>query len=380
MFVVTGPYMLILDAVSASGLADEYVISWFMMGPLVGAVLTVVLNIWFRQPLFISMTMHGSLVVAASLARFSFPEVVGAYVMTGIIVCLLAVTGLAKRIVSYLPLPIVLGMVTGVLFPFSVRGINAVIDLPLLAGSAFIVFLLASRFRARLANIPPTFWAAAVAIALAGLTDQADWSRFHFKLGTPVFVMPTFTLRAFVELTLPLVVMLIGVHGTQAAGILQGAGYTYKAKTFTLATGIGSTLVGLFGSTPYAIMGPPTAMLLAGLEPEEKPHRWRAGVAAGFLIGGIGLVSPVIAGVRNWLPGPLVSAIAALAVIGILGTYLSRAFSGRFRTGAMFAFIITASGISFFDIGSPLWGVLGGLIVSVVTEPDDFRIFWDGDK
>lgn len=369
--------MLILDATAASGLAEEYVISWFMMGPLVGAVLTIVLNIWFRQPLFISMTMHGSLVVAASFARFSFPEVVGAYVMTAAIVCLLAVTGLAARIVNYLPLPIVLGMVTGVLFPFSVRGIGAIIDAPLLAGTAFIVFLLTVRYREHLARIPPTFWAAATAIALAGITGQADWSRFHLKLGTPVFIMPTFTLRAFLELTVPLVVMLIGVHGTQAAGILRGAGYTYKAKTFTVATGLGSGLVGLFGSTPYAVMGPPTAMLLAGLEPEEKDHRWRAGVAAGVLIGAVGLVSPVIAGVRNWLPAPLVSAIAALAVIGVLGTYMSRAFAGRFRTGAMFAFIITASGVSFFDIGSPLWGVLGGLIVSVVTEPDDFRMFWD---
>ena len=40
--------------------------------------------------------------------------------------------------------------------------------------------------------------------------------------------------------------------------------------------------------------------------------------------------------------------------------------------GAFFALIIGMSGVSFFNIGAPLWAIIGSLFVSIVVEKDHF--------
>lgn len=365
--------MLMLDGALAVGLPEELIVSWLTVGLVACGLLTIVLCAWLRIPILLGMTLHGSLLAVASLRHLPFPEAVGAYIMTGIAVLVLTATGLTSRLVDYLPLPIVMGMVTGVLLPFGLRGVAAVAESPALAGAALLIFLLATRWRTRLGGAPPTFWAAAVGIILASLTGQANWSEFSLAVGRPVFTAPVFTARAFLELTVPLVVMVVGVHVAQASGILRGAGLTYETKGYTMTVGLATTATAFFGATPMVTMGPPLAMLLSGFRKDRDESRWSAGVLFGILIILLGLASPAMASIRRWLPGPLVSTITGMAVLGVLDSYLARAFSGRFRTGAMFSFIVTASGFSMLGIGSPLWGVLAGVAVSALVEPHDFR-------
>lgn len=373
LFIATGPMMLILDGALAAGLPEELIVSWLTVGLVTAGLLTIVLCTLLRVPILFGMTLHGSLLAVASLRQLPFPEAVGAYIMTGIVVAVLTVTGLTSRLVDYLPLPIVTGMVTGVLLPFGLRGVAAVAESPSVAGAALLTFLLATRWRARLGGAPPTFWAAVVGILLASIMGQANWSEFSPTIGRPVFTAPLFTARGFLELTVPLVVMVVGVHVAQSSGIMRAAGLTYATKGYTMTVGLTTTVTGLFGATPLVTMGPPLAMLLSGFPRERDEYRWSAGVLYGVLLILLGLSSPAMAGIRRWLPGPLVSIITGMAVLSVLDSYLGRAFSGRFRTGAMFAFIVTASGFSVLGIGAPLWGILAGVAVSALIEPDDFR-------
>jgi len=364
--------MLMLGAALDAGLPEEIIVSWLTVGFLATGALTIALCLILRLPICIAITTHGALLALATLDRLTFPELVGAYVMTGVAVALLTAAGLTSRIIDYLPLPVVMGMVIGVLLPFALRGMGAVAASPLVAGTAVLAYLVATRWRARLRGVPPTFWSIALAIAVASVTGQVDWSQFSPRLGAPVFTPPVFTARAFLELTIPLLVMVIGVHGTQAAAIMRGAGLPFPTRVYSMALGAATVAIGPFGATPAATMGPPLAMLLAGLEKEREGSRWQAGVMFGALLVALGFVSPVLAGIGRWLPAPLVSTIAGLAVLSVFDTYLARAFSGPFRTGAMFAFVVTASGVSFLGIGAALWGVVAGLAVSALVEPADF--------
>jgi benzoate membrane transport protein len=48
-------------------------------------------------------------------------------------------------------------------------------------------------------------------------------------------------------------------------------------------------------------------------------------------------------------------------------------FSAGFKTGALFSFLITISGISIFHIGAPFWGLVGGTLASFFLDRTDLK-------
>ena len=60
-------------------------------------------------------------------------------------------------------------------------------------------------------------------------------------------------------------------------------------------------------------------------------------------------------------------------MLGVLTNSLKTAFSdSKFQMGAFFAMIIGMSGVHFFNIGAPLWAIIGSLLVSFLIELEHF--------
>ena len=71
-----------------------------------------------------------------------------------------------------------------------------------------------------------------------------------------------------------------------------------------------------------------------------------------------GLVTALIAA----SPTYLINAVAGLALLATFGTALTSAVSDAdMREPAVITFIVTASGLSFFGIGSAFWGLMAGI-------------------
>ena len=63
------------------------------------------------------------------------------------------------------------------------------------------------------------------------------------------------------------------------------------------------------------------------------------------------------------LPKELVAAIAGIALFGTIGNSLAGALHDeRERDAALITFLVTASGLTLFSIGSAFWGLILGLI------------------
>ena len=274
LFLITGPYLIILHAAQSIGLSRELLSSWFMAGPMTGGLITILLSVFYRVPVCSSLTVPGTLLALSTLAHIPFSEAVGAFMMTGLLVCLLAVSGAAERLVNYLPLPIVFAMVAGVFSPYVVGIPSAFQESPWVVGFAFLVFVLSTKFQSRLGGVPPTFFAALLGILWASCLGYVDWSQFPFELAKPVITLPQFTWRGLVSLSLPLTLMVVGVHGTQSAGITRGCGLPYATRAYTLTVGAATIPVALLGSSPLCILGPPTAMLLTGVKDGQDDGRW----------------------------------------------------------------------------------------------------------
>jgi benzoate membrane transport protein len=113
-----------------------------------------------------------------------------------------------------------------------------------------------------------------------------------------------------------------------------------------------------------------TAAICMGREAHEDPQRrYVAAIAAGFFYLIVGVFGATVAAVFGAFPKELVLAIAGLALFGTIGNGLAIALSlEKDREPALITFLVTASGVTLFGIGSAFWGLIVGLLSLVVLQ------------
>ena len=106
------------------------------------------------------------------------------------------------------------------------------------------------------------------------------------------------------------------------------------------------------------------------MSPEAHPdpkRRYIAGVSAGIIYLLTGLFGAAIGALFAAFPAPLIAALAGLALLGTIGNSLAIAVADESaREAALIAFLITASGLTLYGIGSAFWGLVGGLLALAV--------------
>ncbi len=94
---------------------------------------------------------------------------------------------------------------------------------------------------------------------------------------------------------------------------------------------------------------------------EDPARRYVASVAAGVFYLAIGLAGATVGALFAALPRELVMAIAGLALFGTIGGGLATALKDETdREPALITFLVTASGLTLFGIGSAFWGLVAG--------------------
>lgn len=372
LFAVTGPLLILLNAAQQGNLPQSTVSAWIFAGYGMGGVLSIFLSLYYRTPIACAWTIPGAILVGNFLTHFSFQQAVGAYLVTGILITLLGVSGLIGKLMEWVPMPIILGMVCGVLLPFGLNIIKALGQAPVLSGVT-VAFFLGSSFLGRLGRrFPPVLWAILGGLAVAALQGTVHWELLDFRLISPRFFMPRFSLAASAELVIPLALTVIAVQNAQGFAVLKSVDYKPPINAFTVYTGAGSLFISVLGSHSACVTGPMNAILSS---PTAGKHegRYAGGVVAGFLFLPFAALAPVAAAVTTLFPTALINLLGGLALIYVLAAYFQQSFSGLFRLGALFSFMITLSNFTLFKIGSPFWGLVGGVVVSLILERQDFR-------
>ena len=181
-----------------------------------------------------------------------------------------------------------------------------------------------------------------------------------------------FTWPATMELVIPLALTVVAVQNAQGMAILQNMGYQPPFNAVTVMSGIGSIIVAPFGSQSACLAGPMTG-IVTNPRVGPKEGRYAAGIVTGLLWMIFGLLSPMATAISQILPAALVGLLAGLALLEVLGRCFASAFGGNFRLGALFTFLITISGARLLNIGAPFWGLVGGTLVSLLLERQDFK-------
>ena len=100
---------------------------------------------------------------------------------------------------------------------------------------------------------------------------------------------------------------------------------------------------------------------------EDKDKRYTAAVMAGVCYVLIGLFGAVVGGLFAAFPRELIVALAGLALMSTIANGLAGALRDEInREAAIITFLVTASGMSIYGIGSAFWGLVAGVAAMVV--------------
>jgi benzoate membrane transport protein len=371
LFSSTGPVAIILSVGSRGGLSQADIASWIFAAFLINAFVGIVFSLLYRQPLVFLWSIPGTVLVGPALTHMTFPEVVGAFLATGVLMMVLGLTGFVRRAMDSIPMPIVMAMVAGVFLRLGIELIFAFRDGFAIAASmtaAFIALSIVPRMARVLPPLIGALMAGAVAVWWLGNFDPPAGAIFGFA--EPKFFVPQFSWAAMIELVVPLAITVLVVQNGQGIAILTANGHKPPTNAIAVGCGVGSIVTGLFGAVSTCLTGPVNA-ILSGTD--EKHRQYTSALFFGLLAIVFGLLAPFFTRLLLATPPAFIATLAGLAMLPVLQTAFQISFREKFSFGALVCFLVTVADVPIFLIGAPFWGLVFGVAASWLREPSDFK-------
>jgi len=323
-------------------------------------LLSIVMSHRYKMPISIVWSTPGAaLLISSGKLGLPFSSAVGAFIFTGV---LLVITGLwpaLGRVVASIPKPIASAMLAGVIFEFCVSPFKAAGEFPWIILPALVAWLILFK----VANV----WAtpAAMVIVFAGSAMQQGLSFDSSRLFPDFsFVTPTFDWSAIISIGVPLYLVTMASQNIPGIAIMKSFGYEVPFRPIMIATGAGSILGSLFGSFSINLAAITAALNADSHAHKDPSRRWLSSVYGGYVYILIALLSGITVAFVLQVPHDLILAAGGIALLGTIVSALTSAVEvAQLRVPAMVTFLVTASGLSAFGIGSAFWALLAGLTV-----------------
>lgn len=369
----TGSVAIIFQAIETLGATQLQANSWMLVLGLGTGLSGLVLSLCYRMPVLTAWSTPGAALLVVGVEGIPMSEAIGAFLLCGALLTLTGLTGWFERLSHLIPDAIANAVLAGILFRFGLDIFSSMEEnLPLVVVMC-LTYLAGKRWFPRYA-ILSVLCSGILYCWIAG-TFRADVS-FSFSIAQPVFVMPEFSLVALISVGLPLYVVTMTSQNMPGVIALKSAGYSPPVSASMTVTGLATLLLAPFGGFAFNLAAI-TAAICAGPEADEDPRtRYKAAVVAGALYCIVGLLGAAVIGLFLIAPKALVVSVAGLALLNTIGTSLSAALQqSDHREAALVTFMTTVSAVSFFGIGSPVWGLLFGGAVSLgLSRTSIFRL------
>jgi benzoate membrane transport protein len=354
-----------LGVASDLGLTRGQLTGWILATYGVPGVLSLVMVWRYRQPLLMTGNIFVLIFVASLGGELSWPELVGATMVAGVVVLLLGLLGLTDRLAAWLPAPIVFGVLAGAVLPFFVNLFDLLGARLSIVGPTLAAYLVGRRFLEP--RIPAVLPALLVGLAAAGLSGGLAAPQTQGALPVPSFTLPVFSFSA-IATAVPVIVVLVTLQANAPSVVfLRAQGYEPPERSLTVISGAGIVLASVFGPIGVSLSLPATA-LAAGPDAGAWSVRHRVAVLAGSTAIVIALLAGYASELGSLVDGALLAAVIGLAVIGVFGGALKEVVSGPLVLGPLIAFGIAISDLSLLGLGPFFWALVLGLLISRVVE------------
>ena len=359
----TSSAVIVFQAAQALQATPAEIASWMWALGLAMGMTCIGLSLRYRVPVVTAWSTPGAALLVTGVAGVSMPEAIGAFIVSGLLIVLMGATGWFERAMQRIPQGIASAMLAGVLLRFGMGAFTALQTQLLLAGSMIASYLLLRRFLPRYAI---------VGVLLCGLLISEAQGLLHlegirFELAQPIWMMPEFTLSSIASVALPLFMVTMASQNVPGVTVLRANGYTPPISPIITTTGVTTVLLAPFGAFAINLAAITAAICMGKDAHEDASKRYVAAVAAGVFYVLIGLFGATVAALLAAFPRELVLVVAGLALVNIIGNGLTLAMRDEAqREAAMMTFLVTASGLTLFGIGSAFWGLIAGAVTALV--------------
>ena len=278
---------------------------------------------------------------------------------------------------AWLPLPIIMGMFSGSILVYVTRIVSATVEDVVTAGVTVAGYLIGRTIASQ--HVPPVGLAALSGGLAVFLTGGAGAAPIVWEL--PTLAMPgvSFSFAAFVAVTLPMVVLAMGLGNVQGLGFLMAQGYRVPVKPVTVIIGINSVINAFLGGHAATVARTGVA-ILAGPDAGPPAGRYWANLIAASLTVTVALAASSVASLVGVLPRTFVVTLAGLAILSSLQGALEKAFGEKLKFGALVAFAVAATPFAVAGITSAFWAILAGLGASLLAERKVLLAHWRGEE
>jgi benzoate membrane transport protein len=368
----SGPVLVVVQAARAGHLSSDLLSTWIWALSFGAALLGLWFSLRHRLPVIGAWSTPGVALLVGGLTQYPFAEVVGCYLILTLLVALIGWSGAFSRLMAKLPTHLLSAMIAGVMFQFCADIFRSMQQVPWVVLPVVAVYLAGRRLAPRYA----VAWALLSALGVAIASGTGPATGVYLEVVRPVFTTPAFSLDALVGLGVPLLLLALTQYATGVT-VLRNAGYAVSDRSLVGISGLISMPLSFFGSSginPAAIV----AGICASSECHPDPRRrYVAGVvcALGYLL--VGVFGASVVALFGLLPNGLVATLAGLALLSAMVSSLTISLAQeQSREASCITFAVTVSGMSFFGLGSALWGLIVGLVFSTVTVRGSGWLAW----
>ena len=359
----TSSLVLMFQAGQAAGLTSGQISSWIWALSIGMAVCSIGLSLRYRAPITIAWSTPGAALLITSLGGVSYGEAIGAYITCAVLVIICGMTGSFERLVKRIPGSLAAALLAGILFKIGSEIFVAAQHRTGLVVGMLVTYLIVKRLMPRYAVLA----ALLIGTLISGLLGLLDFSGFALEVAVQVWTTPSFSMAATISIGIPLFVVAMTSQNMPGIAVLRADGYNVPASPLITTTGVASLLLAPFGSHGVNLAAISAAICTGSHAHEDPKKRYTAAMWCGIFYGIAGTFGATLAALFAAFPKELVLSIAALALFGSISNGLTVAMSeSKEREAALITFMVTASGMTLYSVGSAFWGIVAGVLTLMI--------------
>lgn len=365
IFVITGPTALILEASSNGNFNTTQSILWIFAVYVFGGLFGIILPLYSKIPIVGGHTLTGVAFLATMTSQFTFNELIGAYLISALLMVIIGFLGFFSKFIKLVPKEIISAMLAGMITHYMVNFIVSINTLFIVGFISLITFLIFLRWKLK---FPPVISAIIIGFIVLNMFYPLNSIEGTSAAFMPSIQFPDFNTSSFLSVAIPLTLLILSNDIAVAIGALEQNDYRAPINKIISFSGLFSLITSFFGGQSANIAGMATA-ICSDKEAGPKEKRYMGAVIAGVLLLVYGLFSWKLVPFIQTLPKEFISIIVGFSLLNVFGNSLYQAFSKHsIKTSTVFAFIISLSGTTILSISAPVWSLLIGSFIARYIE------------
>ncbi len=359
----TSAFAVVLTGLRAVGATEEQAASGLLVVCVTQGIGILALTLRYRIPITLAWSTPGAALLAGTgVVAGGWAAAIGAFICVGLLVILTGLWQRLGRLIASIPMDLAQAMLAGVLLPLCLAPVTAIRTSPAAVAPVILVWLGMQRFSKRWA-VPAAFGAAAVVIVIS-LAVEHKTIDASTMIPTVDWTAPAWTWQALVGIAIPLYIVTMASQNITGVAVMASFGYRVPWRAAMTVTGVGTVIGAPAGGYTINLAAISAALSAAPAAHPDKNKRWIAAFAAGCSYLVLALCSAALVALVAAAPAGVVETVAGLALLATLGGALAGALREEsHRESSVVTFLIAASGVSIFGVGSAFWALVAGLVI-----------------